>query len=52
MEAIKELGLTKSVRVLLSKGWGGIGGNNVPPNVFLLGNVPHDWLFQRYLISI
>ncbi|EIW85621.1 glycosyltransferase family 1 protein [Coniophora puteana RWD-64-598 SS2] len=36
-----------SVRVLLSAGWGGLGGMSVPDHVFLLGNVPHDWLFSR-----
>ena len=37
------------VRALLSKGWGGLGGStsSVPPNVFMLGNCPHDWLFER-----
>jgi UDP:flavonoid glycosyltransferase YjiC (YdhE family) len=35
------------VRALVSKGWGNVGGTNVPENVFLLGNVPHDWLFPR-----
>lgn len=36
-------------RILLSKGWGGIGADelHVPENVFLLGSVPHDWLFER-----
>lgn len=35
------------VRALVSKGWGGLGGDEeVPEGVFLLGNVPHDWLFQ------
>eukprot|EP01053_Blabericola_migrator_P013343 Blabericola_migrator_1__13342@NODE_940_length_5959_cov_113_267312_g652_i0_p1_GENE_NODE_940_length_5959_cov_113_267312_g652_i0NODE_940_length_5959_cov_113_267312_g652_i0_p1_ORF_typecomplete_len864_score135_03Glyco_transf_28/PF03033_20/2_4e38UDPGT/PF00201_18/2_3e25ATG_C/PF09333_11/3_4e03ATG_C/PF09333_11/1_7e03ATG_C/PF09333_11/1e11Glyco_tran_28_C/PF04101_16/4e06VPS13_C/PF16909_5/0_0014_NODE_940_length_5959_cov_113_267312_g652_i08893480 len=35
-------------RALVSKGWGGIGGADlkVPDNVFMLGNVPHDWLFK------
>ena len=42
--AIKKAG----VRALVSKGWGGLGaGGNVPENVFLLDNVPHDWLFPR-----
>lgn len=36
-----------TVRALVSKGWGNIGGADVPENVFLLGNVPHDWLFPR-----
>ena len=35
-------------RVLLSQGWGGIGADlRVPGSVFLLGDVPHDWLFQH-----
>ena len=41
--AVKRLG----VRALVSKGWGNLGkGKDVPENVFLLGNVPHDWLFK------
>ena len=37
------------VRALVSKGWGGIGADSVgiPDGVFMLGNCPHDWLFQR-----
>lgn len=35
------------VRALLSVGWGGLGLKNVPPHIFLLGNVPHDWLFTK-----
>ncbi|KAB5513057.1 glycosyltransferase family 28 domain-containing protein [Coniochaeta sp. 2T2.1] len=37
------------VRALVSKGWGGIGGDalDVPKNIHLLDNVPHDWLFPR-----
>lgn len=38
-------------RVLLSKGWGGMGADELhackPDNVFMLGNVPHDWLFKH-----
>ncbi|KAM5341392.1 hypothetical protein ACJ41O_014423 [Fusarium nematophilum] len=36
-------------RVLLSKGWGGMGadGLRIPDGVFMLGNVPHDWLFKH-----
>ncbi|TVY75837.1 Sterol 3-beta-glucosyltransferase UGT80B1, partial [Lachnellula suecica] len=40
--AVKRAG----VRALVSKGWGGIGGAEPPEGVFLLGNVPHDWLFN------
>ncbi|KAF4313659.1 Sterol 3-beta-glucosyltransferase [Botryosphaeria dothidea] len=42
-EAVRKTG----VRALVSKGWGNMGGNTLPNNVFLLGNVPHDWLFPR-----
>ncbi|KAF4510305.1 hypothetical protein G6O67_002203 [Ophiocordyceps sinensis] len=35
------------VRALVSKGWGGFGGDHTPDNVFLLDNTPHDWLFPR-----
>lgn len=46
-EAVRKTGQ----RVLLSKGWGGIGvdepGLTVPAGVFMLDNVPHDWLFKH-----
>ncbi|KAI0533803.1 hypothetical protein GGR58DRAFT_485207 [Xylaria digitata] len=37
------------VRALVSKGWGGLGADSmeVPDGVFMLGNVPHDWLFKK-----
>jgi UDP:flavonoid glycosyltransferase YjiC (YdhE family) len=35
------------VRALVSKGWGGLGGDNTPDNIFMLENTPHDWLFPR-----
>ncbi|ETI23926.1 hypothetical protein G647_05733 [Cladophialophora carrionii CBS 160.54] len=44
-EAVRKTGQ----RVLLSKGWGGIGVDelHIPDQVFMLGNVPHDWLFKH-----
>jgi UDP:flavonoid glycosyltransferase YjiC (YdhE family) len=44
-EAVKKAG----VRALVSKGWGGLGADdmNIPEGVFMLGNVPHDWLFKH-----
>lgn len=40
---------TSGVRALVSKGWGGLGADDVglPEGVFMLGNVPHDWLFEH-----
>ncbi|TRM59795.1 glycosyltransferase family 1 protein [Schizophyllum amplum] len=35
------------VRALVSAGWGGLGGVDVPSNIFILGNIPHDWLFSN-----
>ncbi|GKU13175.1 unnamed protein product [Fusarium langsethiae] len=42
-EAIKIAG----VRAIVSKGWGGVGAGEVPEGVYLIGNCPHDWLFQH-----
>jgi sterol 3beta-glucosyltransferase len=36
------------VRAIVSKGWGGVGsGDDIPDNIYLIGNCPHDWLSQR-----
>jgi sterol 3beta-glucosyltransferase len=35
------------VRALVSAGWGGLGGVTVPSHIYILGNVPHDWLFTK-----
>lgn len=43
LEAVEKAG----VRALISAGWGGLGGSSIPKNVFMLGNVPHDWLFTK-----
>jgi UDP:flavonoid glycosyltransferase YjiC (YdhE family) len=44
-EAVRKTGQ----RALVSKGWGGLGGDELkkPDGVFMLGNCPHDWLFQH-----
>lgn len=42
-EAVRKSG----VRALVSAGWGGLGGTKIPEEVFILGNVPHDWLFTK-----
>lgn len=44
-EAVEKAGC----RALVSKGWGGLGADDlgIPEGVFMLGNVPHDWLFQH-----
>ncbi|KAF2272065.1 UDP-Glycosyltransferase/glycogen phosphorylase [Westerdykella ornata] len=44
-EAVRKTGR----RALVSKGWGGLGADllGIPDGVFMLGNVPHDWLFKH-----
>ena len=44
-DAVRESGQ----RALVSKGWGGMGADALgkPDNVYMLGNVPHDWLFKH-----
>ena len=48
-ELVFEAARKTGQRVLLSKGWGGMGADEltIPDNVFMLGNVPHDWLFKH-----
>ncbi|KAK0621464.1 hypothetical protein B0T17DRAFT_641340 [Bombardia bombarda] len=49
-EAVKSAG----VRALVSKGWGGLGGDSldVPENIFMLDNTPHDWLFPKVRATV
>lgn len=44
-EAVRQSGQ----RALVSKGWGGIGAEEMgtPDGVFMIGNCPHDWLFRK-----
>jgi len=38
------------VRAVVSPGWGGLASpdhHQIPPHVFILPNIPHDWLFTR-----
>lgn len=42
--AVKKAG----VRAIISKGWSGIGDeDDAPTGIYLIGNCPHDWLFQQ-----
>lgn len=43
LDAIKRAGK----RAILLSGWAGIGGDNLPEEVFLLKYAPHSWLFPR-----
>ncbi|KAH0037697.1 UDP-Glycosyltransferase/glycogen phosphorylase, partial [Aureobasidium melanogenum] len=45
LEAVRISG----VRAVISKGWGGIGAQRLhhSPNIFMLDDCPHDWLFPK-----
>jgi sterol 3beta-glucosyltransferase len=34
-------------RGIVSEGWAHLGGAALPPNVYVIGDCPHDWLFPR-----
>jgi sterol 3beta-glucosyltransferase len=34
-------------RAILQSGWGGLSKTDLPDNVFVVGSVPHSWLFSR-----
>ncbi len=34
-------------RGVLARGWGGLDARDCPESVYLLDQVPHDWLFER-----
>ncbi|KAJ3217557.1 hypothetical protein HK099_005431 [Clydaea vesicula] len=42
-DAVKKAG----VRAIVSKGWGGLGGKEIPNEIYMIGNCPHDWLFEH-----
>ena len=42
-EALQRIGQ----RGILHAGWGGLGKADLPDTVFLIQDVPHDWLFPR-----
>ncbi|ETN38094.1 uncharacterized protein HMPREF1541_07718 [Cyphellophora europaea CBS 101466] len=38
---------TADVRCIISKGWSSLSSDDVPDNVFFVGDCPHEWLFQQ-----
>ena len=43
IEALAELGRG----AVLSSGWGGLSESDLPDGFFMVGSVPHSWLFPR-----
>jgi UDP:flavonoid glycosyltransferase YjiC (YdhE family) len=39
-------------RVLFQPGWSGIDPARLPPDVFVLDDTPHDWLFPRMALVV
>ncbi len=50
MRAVK--GAVGARRALLYPGWSGIDTSELPPNFFVLGDTPHDWLFPRTALVV
>ncbi|KAH7465751.1 Sterol 3-beta-glucosyltransferase UGT80B1 [Phytophthora ramorum] len=45
---IVDAALQANVRVLIQSSWSDMAGDlDIPPNVFFIGNCPHDWLMPR-----
>lgn len=45
---IFEATVQAGVKAVVSRGWGGMGdGMDIPDGVFMVDNVPHDWLFPQ-----
>ena len=43
LDAIQQSGR----RAILHAGWGGLGGQSLPANIFAIDYAPYDWLFSR-----
>jgi len=43
LEAVR----SANVRAIISRGWSKLGSDEPNPNVFYLGDCPHEWLFQH-----
>ena len=39
-------------RGVLSSGWGGLKKENLPETIFMVGSVPHSWLFPQMLAVV
>ncbi|MEO8356223.1 MAG: nucleotide disphospho-sugar-binding domain-containing protein, partial [Chloroflexota bacterium] len=48
LEALKQTGQ----RGILHMGWGGLGNQSLPDNVFIIDYAPYDWLFSRMAMVI
>lgn len=42
------------VRAVISQGWSDLGliSDEIPPNVLIIGNCPHDWIFNRVSCAV
>lgn len=39
-------------RGVLSSGWGGLKKENLPETVFMIGSIPHSWLFPKMSVVV
>lgn len=48
LDAIQQTGQ----RAILARGWGGLRADELPGNIFMIDDVPHEWLFERVSMVI
>ena len=46
-QTIKDAVKLAGVRAIVSKGWSGLGKGEMPKEIYMIGNSPHDWLFKQ-----
>ena len=52
VETVLEAVKLAKVRTILATGWGGMKPRALPPDVFPVESVPHDWLFPRVAAAV
>ncbi len=52
VNVVLEAVATCGARAVIAAGWGGLKPANLPPNVFAVDTVPHDWLLPKMAAAI
>ncbi|HEY5339320.1 MAG TPA: nucleotide disphospho-sugar-binding domain-containing protein [Rhizomicrobium sp.] len=52
VNAVLEAVSRNGARAVIAAGWGGLKPANLPPNIFAVDAIPHDWLLPKMAASI
>jgi UDP:flavonoid glycosyltransferase YjiC (YdhE family) len=52
VDAVLEAVNANNARAVIAAGWGGLKPKNLPPNVFAVDSIPHDWLLPKMAAAI